>query len=232
MINISQNDFEDKIKAIIRGDFTRKDLAKELKTDRVTLNNKIQELSNTNPELYLEFIFKFPYRPRKYTHINYEAMIIEIMKQGYTARQAEDEYGISRRTIQRKLNVIEKENPRLYQLYSSVMYYRKHRYDLPDNLKSAVENLETKEVFIGGICDQRETELLEKERKFIESRMAGLSDAKAHGKSARAEKTLSTLYRIELENNANPPPVRKTVTCKKNKTPNNPDTNTSGPEDR
>lgn len=233
MIKISQKEFEDKVRSIINGECTRNELIKELKTDKVTLNNKIQELSIENPDLYLEFILKFPYRPRKYTHIDYEAMAIDIMKRGYSSRQAEDEYGISRKTIKRNVEKLEQKNPRLYQLYSAVMHYRKIQCELPENIQSEIVALESKEVFIGGICDQRESELLKIEKEFIESRMAGLSDSKAHGPSARAEKRLSTLYRIKMEQAVNHQLSAKEVSSPKNrKRANNPGTTSGGPEDR
>lgn len=233
MIKISQKEFEDKVKSIINGECTRNELIKELKTDKVTLNNKIQELSIENPDLYLEFILKFPYRPRKYTHIDYEAMAIDIMKRGYSSRQAEEEYGISRKTIKRNVEKLEQKNPRLYQLYSAVMHYRKIQCELPENIQSEIVALESKEVFIGGICDQRESELLKREKAFIESRMAGLSDSKAHGPSARAEKELSTLYRIKMERAVNPQLSDKKVRSPKNRErQNNQGTTSGGPENR
>ena len=95
MIEITQEEFENKIQQVIKGKTTRTKLIKELKIDRVTLNNKIQELLVYNPDLYHCFIKRFPYMPREYTHINWRAMLIDIMKKGYTKSEAEEQYGIS-----------------------------------------------------------------------------------------------------------------------------------------
>ena len=104
MIKISQKEFETKIQDVIDGKTTRTRLLSELHTDRINLNNKIQELVIYNPKLYEAFINKFPYRPVKYTHIDYEALIIDILKNGYTRREWDVVYeGVSSRTIQRKI---------------------------------------------------------------------------------------------------------------------------------
>ena len=111
MIKISQQEFEEKVQDIIDGKTTRTQLQIDLRTDKNTLNNKIQELVVYNPELYRAFVQKFPYRPREYSHIDYEALIIDIMKKGYTRREWDEVYGISSRTIIRKIYCIEDENP-------------------------------------------------------------------------------------------------------------------------
>ena len=106
MIEISQKDFEQKIQDIIDGKTTRTKLITELKSDRDTLNNRIQELVVYNPELYKSFIDKFPYKPREYTHIDYEALIIDILKKGYKRRDWDDIYEIDSRTITRKIRYV------------------------------------------------------------------------------------------------------------------------------
>lgn len=201
MVDISQEDFENKVRKMIDGECTRADLIKELKIDRVTLNSKIQELVVLNNTLYMQFISKFPYVPREYTHIDYEAMIIDIMKKAYTKKQAAEQYGISDRTINRKIKEMENKNPQLVAFYREVAYYRKHKKPLPDNLQQIVDGLEEKEVFIGGIYDKREQELLEKEREYTATKMAGISDTKAYG-SKRTRKDFSTLYRLKIEQQA------------------------------
>ena len=131
MIKISQQEFEEKVQDIIDGKTTRTQLQIDLRTDKNTLNNKIQELVVYNPELYRAFVQKFPYRPREYSHIDYEALIIDIMKKGYTRREWDEVYGISSRTIIRKIYCIEDENPELINLYREVAKYRKEQKTLP-----------------------------------------------------------------------------------------------------
>lgn len=212
MKDIKQEEFEQRIRDILEGKCTRADLIKELKIDRITLNNEIQRLYVYNQELYFQFIAKFPYKPREYTHIDYEAMLIDIMKKGYTKKEAAEQYGIHDRTITRKAHQVGKEKPELENLYREVSYYRKHKYKLPQELQEKVNCLEEKEVFIGGIYDKREEELLKKERQYNQTKLEGTSDVKAYG-SKRTMKDLSTLYRLEIEQN-----VRKGIEANKKST--------------
>ena len=201
MIQISQQDFENKIKQIIEGKITRTSLIKELKVDRVTLNNKIQELFVYNPKLYIEFINKFPYTPREYTHINWRAMLIDIMKRGYTKFEAEEQYRISSRTIARKVYEVEKEDKYISDLYREVSYYRKHKKELPINLKRIIESLDEEEIFIGSVYDEKEAKLLKKEKEYQNKLLEGKRPMQASRECemGRGKKTLSTLYRIEIE---------------------------------
>ena len=166
--------------------------------DRVTLNNRIQELYVHNIDLYMAFIRKFPYKPREYTHINYRAMVIDIMKKGYNKRQLADQYEISNRTIARKISALEETEPELISLYRKVAKYRKSQQRLPTELQKQVDELPVEEIFIGGVSTQREQELMEKERQYTQTRMQGISDTEAYG-NRRTVKDLSTLYRIKLE---------------------------------
>lgn len=128
---ISQEEFEQSIQKVIDGECTRFDLQKRYHMDRITLNNKIQELYVYNIELYMAFIRKFPYKPREYTHIDYRAMIIDIMRKGYNKKQAAEQYGIHDRTIARKIYLVEQTDPELVNLYRQVAKYRKKQQPLP-----------------------------------------------------------------------------------------------------
>ena len=201
MIEISQKDFESRIQDVIDGKTTRTQLIEELKTDRNTLNNKIQELVVYNPELYKKFIEKFPYKPREYTHIDYEALIIDILKNGYTRRELEGVYGISSRTIQRKIHLIEANNPELVQLYREVSRYRKQQKELPKELQEKVDQLVESEIFVEGIYDQKREELLEEERRYNTKLMEGVSVTQASRElgKGRISKRIDTLNRIQIE---------------------------------
>ena len=61
MKKLSEEEFENAIKRLINGEITKVKLAKELETDPRTLDNKIQEVSVTNPKLYNEYIRTLPY---------------------------------------------------------------------------------------------------------------------------------------------------------------------------
>lgn len=202
MIDISQEEFEAKVQDILDGKTTRVKLISELKTDRDTLNNKIQELVIYNPDLYKAFINKFPYKPREYTHIDYEAIIIDILKKGYKRRELDEVYeGVSSRTITRKIPILEKTNPDLITLYREVSKYRKNQIELPSNLKAEIDKLEEKEIFVGGVCDKKREELLEKERLYNDAMLSGMGATKASERVGqnRVSKAINTLNRIEIE---------------------------------
>lgn len=201
MIEITQQDFEGKIEEILLGKTTRKKLIKELKIDRVTLNNKIQELIVHNPELYHRFIAKFPYMPREYTHINWRAMLIDIMKKGYTKFEAADQYEINDRTIARKVYKVQEYDPDIVELYRKVSRYRKMQKPLPKELQEMIDSLPEEEVFIGEIYDKREEELIRLEKEYTKRILngQGATEASKECGTTRVSKSLNTLYRIKIE---------------------------------
>ena len=201
MIKISQQEFEEKVQDVIDGKTTRTQLQIDLRVDKNTLNNKIQELVVYKPELYRAFVQKFPYRPREYSHIDYEALIIDIMKKGYTRREWDEVYGISSRTIIRKIYCIEDENPELINLYREVAKYRKEQKTLPLQLKLKVDMLESREIFCGGIYDKKREELLAQEKEYIEKLQQGKGATQASREIGRERmsKAINTLNRIEIE---------------------------------
>lgn len=215
MIEISQEEFEAKVQDIIDGKTTRVKLIKELKVDRITLNTKIQELAAYNPELYKKFIIKFPYRPREYTHIDYEAIIIDILKKGYTRREWDTVYEVDSRTINRKIHDIEEKNPELVSLYRKVSEYRKRQMKLPVELKKAIEELEEKEIYLCDVCDNKRKELLKREKEYNDAMNSGMGATQASRKvgQGRVSKAIDTLSRIELE--------RRTIEDNKKNTENN-----------
>ena len=201
MIQISQEEFESKILDVIDGKSTRVELIAELKIDRSTLNNKIQELVVYNPKLYKKFIEKFPYRPREYSHIDYEALLIDILKKGYKRREWDDIYEIDSRTITRKIHAIEKTNPELINLYRKVSKYRKMQKKIPSDLQDQINLLEEREIYIAGIYDKKREELLSEEKEYQEKLMQGkkaVQASKELGKG-RISKRIDTLNRIEIE---------------------------------
>lgn len=226
MIEITQEDFEKKIQEVIEGKTTRTKLIKELKIDRVSLNNKIQELIIHNPDLYHTFIEKFPYIPREYTHINWRAMLIDIMKKGYTKFEAQEQYEISHRTISRKVYKVQEEDEELVSLYREVSSYRKRQKKLPEKLQKIVDELPEEEIFVGGIYDKKIQELLELEKKYNEELLKGetATSASANCGKTRVAKPLNTLYRIKIEEN-----FREDIKVVPNT--NNVPTNNSGSEE-
>ena len=201
MIEISQKEFEAKVQDIIDGKTTRANLIVELKIDRITLNTKIQELAVYNPELYRAFVIKFPYRPREYTHIDYEAVIIDILKNGYKRREWDDVYGVDSRTINRRIYDVEASNPELVALYREVSEYRKKQMQLPQELVDRIEGLKSKEIFLSEVCDNKRAELLERERQYTEAILQGkgATEASRIVGQGRVSKSINTLSRIDLE---------------------------------
>ena len=80
MKNISNAELESLIQDLIDKKITRKELAKQLNTDLRKLHKTINEVSQTNPELYVKYITVFPYQPKVREDIDYEALIIDIMR--------------------------------------------------------------------------------------------------------------------------------------------------------
>lgn len=129
MIEISQKDFEEKVEEVINGNLTRTQLSQLLDTDKRTINNKILELASTNPDLYKRFIEKFPYRPKTINVGSIENLAIYVIENGL--ENAAQTYGISIRTITRKVNTLKENNPELYKIYGE----RKSRKISPTELK-------------------------------------------------------------------------------------------------
>lgn len=114
MKDLSEQEFEAQIERLLNGEISRKALAKELNTDIGTLTRKIVELSETNPELYLRWVAKFPYKPKN-TNINEEELAIAIINDGL--QQTIERLGISKMTVSRKIRKLKDINPELYRLY-------------------------------------------------------------------------------------------------------------------
>ena len=114
MKELSQREFEEQVQRLINGQTTRKKLAKELGTDIRTLNKRIMELSAINPELYIKFINKYPYKPKE-IELDIEELAIYSITHGN--KMAANRFNISTRTITRKLKRLQQINPELYELY-------------------------------------------------------------------------------------------------------------------
>ena len=201
MIEISQDEFEIGIQDVVDGKTTREKLMKNWHMGADKLNTRIQELKVYNSKLYEKFIKKFPYRPREYTHIDYEAVIIDILKNGYKRREWDDVYGVDSRTINRRIYDVEASNPELVALYREVSEYRKKQMQLPQELVDRIEGLKSKEIFLSEVCDNKRAELLERERQYTEAILQGkgATEASRIVGQGRVSKSINTLSRIDLE---------------------------------
>ena len=201
MKNLSEEEFADAIKRLIRGEITKVKLAKELETDPRTLDNKIQKLSATNPELYNEYVSVLPYKQKGIDHIDYEALVIYMLKQGLTIDEVAVQFNISRRTINRR--ICELENKELLNMYREVADNRKHRKNNRIELNEKISELEYRDVVIGEINDRRKAELLAIEARFnklCETMDKGqAAKVMGYGDRARVYKLLNELYKLEIE---------------------------------
>ena len=100
------------------------DLRKECKARGVGLNTlyrKVNNLKETNTEIFTEFMRLHPYIPRDISTIDFEQLMRESIILGVSQKDLESEYGVSKRTIQRKFRKIHDENPELFNLYQSYL---------------------------------------------------------------------------------------------------------------
>lgn len=204
MIEISQEDFESKIQDVIEGKTTRANLIIELKTDSRTLNNRIQELSAYNSDLYLRFIKKYPYESRGRDDIDYEALIIEIIKGGLHTVDAARKYNLGIRTIQRRVNDIQKENPSLIEIYKQIKINNKNNIPVSLELEEKISQLVERPVKLEAINEKRKRQLEELEEIFNRrcQYVSKEDAAKSMGLTAnRMYKLLNELYRIKIEEN-------------------------------
>lgn len=208
MKKIKQQEFERLVREIIEEGRSIESVVKELQTENRTFNNKIQELSMTNPELYREFIAVHPYKPKERKDINIRGFIIEALKSDYTIAEMCYRYGISYRTITRRITQLKKSDNQadvdLYNIYKSVAKKRSTSRKPTLEETRIIDSLDREEV--KGISDieRKRKELLELERQYQDlSLQFGKEEAaKRLGYTQnRIYKLLNELYRIEIESN-------------------------------
>lgn len=201
MKNISKDEFKQAIKRLINGEITKVKLAKELETDPRTLDNRIQELSATDPELYYEYVDVLPYKQKGIDHIDFEALVIYMLKNGCTADETTQKFEVSRRTINRRINDL--ENKELREMYREVADNRKHGRNNGVELDRKISELEPREVIKGGVNDRRKRELLAIESRFNKlcETMDKTQAAKTmgYGDRDRLYKLMYELYKLEIE---------------------------------
>lgn len=202
MIDITQEEFEAKIQDIIDGKLSKTKLVKELETDSRTLNNKIQELSVYNIDLYLKLIEKYPYKQKVRDDIDYEALAIEIVKKSMTTKEASKKYGLGERTIRRKIDSMEEENPELFAIYKEVKENIRYKRDNSLDLQNKIERLVPRTVKIAEMNETRKRELEDLESIFNNrcEHETKTEAAKSMGITLnRMIKLLNELYVIRIE---------------------------------
>lgn len=209
MKNITNNELELLVKNLINGKITRKALAKTLNTDIRTLHKVILQISETNPELYEEYVEKFPYKPKTREDIDYEALIIYAVKREKTLKEVSLEFGVSYRTINRRIKEIQGTNPELISLYKEHSYHLKTEAEISYESQIKIDALEERPVIKATVTQHKENELREILRKFEELLRQGFSKAEAGRKLGYADHTAiwkkyRELKRIETEKRVKP----------------------------
>lgn len=216
MKQVSQEEFEQYIEKIINGEMSKAKVIKELSTEARTLNNRIQELSAINSELYSRYIEKFPYTPRTRKDLDAMQLAMEILAQGKTVEEVAINHKTGRRTIQRRINslgasdnILEK---RICDLCKEAGRINSRGAKRPEQFEKMIEEVveQIQSVDILKVKDkqsnveEKRTKLLELEREYNElcKTMSKDKAAKTLGYTPnRIYKLLRELYRIEIERN-------------------------------
>ena len=114
MKDLTQKEFEQQIQRIVDGEIGKKELAKELNTSIRNLDRKITGLSESNHKLYLAYVKEHPYKPKE-IKVDVEELALYAIVHGIS--KTVEEYGMSRKTLSRKIEKLEKVNLELYSLY-------------------------------------------------------------------------------------------------------------------
>lgn len=209
MKEITQEEFEQYILEVINGEKSRVQITKELETDYRTLNKKIQLLSIDNPELYLRFIQKYPYKPREITTVPIRKAVYEFLTTGIDMEELAKKYQIGVRTLSRKINALGKskndEDVNLYHLCKELAYNKAHSKPNSPELLYAISKLEIEpEEKKQDDIEKRRQYLLSLEKQYQElcQTMSKTEAAQQMGYTTnRLYKLLNELYCIEIERN-------------------------------
>ncbi len=211
MKNISQQEFEQYIWEMIRGEKTQTTVVKELETDHRTLNNRIQKLSVTNPELHKAYVESRPYKPKERKDINAVELALEVLREEKTLEQIAESYGAGMRTIRRKIDSLKKSEDalerELYTLCKAVAYNHSHSIKNDVILQNRI--MEVREILSKKVQVERRSniEIRRQELLKIEKEYQNLRQTMSEGQAAaqmgyttnRIYKLLNELYRIEIE---------------------------------
>lgn len=208
MIDITDAEFEQEIQNVIDKKISRVKLAKKLKTDWRTLNNKIQLLVTKNPELYQKFVAKCAYKPKEITEIPLRTMLIEFITQDYTLQELAQKYNIGERTLRRRIeNLKHSEDMKereLYKLVKETANKHSHGKAAPNILIEQLQDLDIEpENITQDDKEKRRKQLIQIERRYNElcAFMPKEKAAATMGYTCnRIFKLLNELYCIEIQN--------------------------------
>lgn len=216
MKEISQEEFEENLRKMIEEGKTKTQIKNGLGFGSYrALNTKVQTLSITNPELYMEYIGKYPYAPKTRKDLDIIEIGIEFLRDEKNMDELATQYGTGRKTIQRKLNKLKDsskpEERELYDLCRALAYNHSKSQtssrELELKIKELVQKLEE------GRQDIEKPDNLEirrRELKEIESQYRELCKTMSREEAAKKmgttrvviDKQLQELRCIETEINA------------------------------
>ncbi len=117
---------------------------------------------------------------------------------------AANKYNVGVRTIQRRVNQLEKENPYLISIYKEVKKNNKNNIPLTEDIEEKISKLVSRPVKISEINDTRREQLEEIERIYNKrcQYLSKTQAAESMGFSInRIYKSLNELYRMRIEEN-------------------------------
>ena len=187
---ISQEEFEEVVEKLIKGEITRNAILKQYHICSRTMNFRITELFEINPNLYKRFIEKFPYKPREITDINFVELAKEIMKDGREIGSIVVEYGVSERTIRRRIDNMKESNiidnstgMTLGELYMLYKRYRKGELSIEDKklinimkigeIQGSQDSIENRKVYLENLLNRYEQYLEQGVSKKEAAQMLG-----------------------------------------------------------
>ena len=207
MKEFKEEDFLNDIVCYAKNEISLKELIKKHKTDYRTMHNKITKLAETNPDIFKLVVDAHPYSEKKKKHIDFRALMIEIMKDGITVQEAADKYEVSVSTIQRRVKEISRTDPEFAKFYRKCIHNRKTGKENKKELREELSRYEYGQVIISDINEDRENELIRLKDEFDKLVESGISKNKAAKKlgvpsSQDMYKILKDLERIQIEKKA------------------------------
>ena len=202
MIDITEQELIKYLEKYANKEISMTSLVKTLQTDYRTLNSKILRLSVDYPELYEKIVKNNPYSQKNRSDIDYEALMIYILKNHMTVQDAAALFNVSEKTIRRRVKEEKEKNPELYKLFKSVIRRGRTSNDR-EQLKGEIDKLEYREVIISKRNEHRKEFLLQFEEKFnslVSENKTKEQAAKEMGYTLNyVHKILNELYRIKIE---------------------------------
>ena len=202
MIDITEQQLIKYLEKYANKEISMTNLVKILQTDYRTLNNKIIRLSVDYPELYEKIVKNNPYTQKSRSDIDYEVLMIYILKKNITIQDAVAIFNVSEKTIQRRIKEEKEKNPELYKLFKSVIR-RGRTAGNYEKFQEEINQLEYRDVIISEKNEQRKEFLLQIETRFnslIDEGKTKEQSAKEMGYTLNyVYKMLNELYRIKIE---------------------------------